>query len=303
MNEKDTTNRVKNHYKAVAVSYHEQYDPELLRVIERPYPANYFRLEKLLKSFGENNVRRALEVGIGDGTPLAAVARLNIDVWGFDFTEEMVTKAQETIKSVGGDPSQLFVADIQDPQTFANKLPEGGFDGVIAMGVMPHVESDKDVLENITKLVQPGGRVFIEFRNKLFSLFTFNRKSVEFILDDLLPEVDNELRDLVRDDLSSRLRMDVPPVREKVTGSEAPGYDTIRSRFHNPFEVKDIFRSMGYDQIDLHWYHYHPAIPYLEDVLPKKFREEAIAMEHEESGWRGYFLASAFIIEAVKSNN
>ena len=301
MNKKDRTTQVKNHYKAVVGGYHKQYDPELLRAVERPYPANYFRLEKLLKSFGENNVRIALEVGVGDGTPLAAVAQLGIDVWGFDVTEEMVVKARKTIEAVGAEPNQIFVADLQEPDTFVGKLPDSGFDGLIAMGVMPHVESDRDVLENLSQLVQPGGRVFIEFRNKLFSLFTFNRNSLEFIIDDLLARVDSEIKDLVRDDLSSKLRMDVPPVRETVLGSEAPGYDTMLARFHNPFEVADLFRSIGYEQIELHWYHYHPAMPYLEKNLPEKYRDEAISLEHENSGWRGYFLASAFVVEAVKS--
>jgi hypothetical protein len=41
-------------------------------------------------------------------------------------------------------------------------------------------------------------------------------------------------------------------------------------------------------------------MPYLADRMPELFREEAIRLEHESSGWRGLFLCSAFVVEAVK---
>ena len=50
----------------------------------------------------------------------------------------------------------------------------------------------------------------------------------------------------------------------------------------------------------LAWYHYHAAMPYLEDKMPELFRTESIRLEHEASNWRGFFLCSAFVIEAVK---
>jgi hypothetical protein len=34
--------------------------------------------------------------------------------------------------------------------------------------------------------------------------------------------------------------------------------------------------------------------------MPELFREEAVRLEHETSGWRGLFLCSAFVVEAVK---
>ena len=300
MSENSKSLSIKSHYNAVAAAYHEQYDPERLTDLSRPYPANYFRLQKLLESFQANGVKRALEVGVGDGMPLAAVARLGIDVWGFDLAEKMVSKAKGVVEAGGGNPEQIFIGDIQTPKSYIDKLPDDGFDGVVANGVMPHIESEQTVLENITALLHPGGRVFIEFRNKLFSIFTFNRNTLEFIVDELLLNATSEMRERVRKDLTLKLRMDLPPIRDRVQGSDAPGYDAILSKFHNPFEMVELFKSIGYDDIELHWYHYHPAMPYLEQDSPKQFRDGAISMEYESSGWRGYFLASAFVVEAVK---
>ena len=297
---KDTrVDLVKRHYNAVADEYSKQYDAQLLMDLDRPYPANYFRLQKLLQVCKDNEVRVALEVGVGDGTPLATLAEHGIDVWGFDLAEEMIKNARENVASVGGKREQIVLADIEDKATYQKLVKDVFYDAVIAMGVMPHVADDGVVLQNITSLVKQGGTVFVEFRNKLFSLFTFNRKTVEFLMDELLVDCSDNLKDLVYEDLSKRLRMDMPPIREKVENSAAPGYDAILSKYHNPFEVVDLFSSLGYVEIKLYWYHYHPAMPFLQSEDKELFRREALKMENDLLGWKGMFLCSAFVVEAT----
>jgi len=300
---KDRKKPVIEHYNKVAGKYHEQYDRDKLRDCKTQYPANYFRLQLLLNSFINKGIKRVIEIGVGEGTPLSTLGKAGIDIWGFDLSDEMVNLSKQKMKESGMDPDKIFWGDIQDSTTYVHALKEGQFDGLMAMGVMPHVENDDLVLDNISSLIRPGGTVFIEFRNKLFSLFTFNRLTKEFILDDLLCNVNNEIKEYVAKDLESRLRMDMPPVRDKIKGTDAPGYDAILSRYHNPFEVEELFEKHNFKDIKILWYHYHPAMPYLEGQIPDLFREEAIRLEHEPSDWRGFFLCSAFVIEAVKRKN
>ncbi len=296
----DDPKSVSAHYEAVAESYHRQYDRDRLYDVSAGYPANYFRLQLLLNSFVEKGAKRIMEVGVGEGTPLSLLSRAGLEVWGFDISRKMVERSKERMKENGQDPERIFWGDIQDPTTYIHALKGGRFDGLMAMGVMPHVENDHLALENMTALVRPGGSVFIEFRNKLFSLFTFNRYTFEFIMDDLLAGVAREVKDKVAADLKPRLRMDMPPVRDKVEGSQAAGYDAILSRFHNPFEMEGLFQRHGFRDIKLLWYHYHPAMPYLSGDMAEEFRRESIRLEHDPSDWRGYFLCSAFVVEAVK---
>ena len=291
---------VVDHYDAVAENYHRQYERERLYDTSAFYPANYFRLQILINSFINKGIKRVIEVGVGEGTPLATLGRAGVDVWGFDISQKMVKKSKETMRKNGMDPDHIFWGDIQDPTTYAHALAEGQFDGLMAMGVMPHVENDDLVLENMATLVRPNGSVFIEFRNKLFSLITFNRFTYEFILDELLEGVSQEMKNEVAKDLQTRLRMDLPPSRDSLAGSDAPGYDAILSKFHNPFEVVDFFERHSFKDIELRWYHYHPAMPYLSEKNPDLFRREAIRLEHEPSSWKGLFLCSAFVVEAVR---
>ena len=64
--------------------------------------------------------------------------------------------------------------------------PVGGYDAAICSGVL-HLTDDEVgvVLETSETLVKPGGRVIVEARNQLF-LFTFNRYSYQFFLEDLI---------------------------------------------------------------------------------------------------------------------
>lgn len=292
---------VSKHYDAAAAAnYQQQYERERLFDLSRPYPANYFRLQLLLNSFAAKGLKRVIEVGVGEGTPLSTLGKAGLDVWGFDISTAMVEASRARMQENGMNPDHIFWGDIQDPTTYAHVFRDGLFDGLMAMGVMPHVANDDMVMENIGTLLRPGGSVFIEFRNILFSLFTFNRYTADFILNELLAGVSSKLKESVAKDLETRLRMDMPPMRTTVEGSDAPGYDAILSRFHNPFEVLDLFARHGFEQANLLWYHYHPAMPYLEKDIPSLFREEAIRLEHEASGWRGLFLCSAFVVEAVK---
>jgi 2-polyprenyl-3-methyl-5-hydroxy-6-metoxy-1,4-benzoquinol methylase len=291
---------VDEYYDAAATRYHEQYEREFLFDISRKYPANYFRLQLLLNSFASKGIRRVIEVGVGEGTPLATLASAGIEVWGFDISREMVKRSRKKMKECNLPVDRIFWGDIQDPTTYMHALKEGAFDGLMAMGVMPHIENDDMVLDNMTALIKPGGTVFIEFRNALFSLFTFNRYTVEFIVDELLRDVNKRIKDEVAKELGSRLRMDMPPRREKKKDSDSPGYDEILAKFHNPFEVFELFNKHRFEKVKLLWYHYHPAMPYLEEGMKELFREQAIKLEHESSGWRGMFLCSAFVVEAVK---
>ena len=296
----EDNNSVIEHYDESASTYHELYDKEKLFDVSVSYPANYFRLQLLLNSFKSKKIQNVIEVGVGEGTPLTTLGKAGMDVWGFDISKEMVKKSKENMEKNNMNKEQIFWGDIQNPMTYTQVLHDMKFDGLIAMGVMPHVNNDDEVLKNMASLVKSEGHVFVEFRNKLFSLFTCNRNTVDFILNDLLIGVDDKVKSLVRKDLESRLRVDVPPIRKKIANSSVPGYDAILSKFHNPFEIIEKFKKFGFRNINILWYHFHPAMPYLEKNIPEIFRKESINLEHDPTDWRGYFLCSAFVIEAIK---
>ncbi len=300
----DSTKAIANHYDNSADSYHLQYEGGSLSDISKPYPSNYFRMHLLINSFIKHELRKVIEVGVGEGTPLITLAKAGMDVSGFDVSKKMVEAAKSNFKKNSLQPSRISWGDIQDPMTYNQMLSEGKYDGLLAMGVMPHVHNDEFVLSNMRNMVRSGGKVFVEFRNKLFSLFTFNRYTKEFIIEDLLSNVSEELKEVVSNDLEKRLEMDMPKPRLKVKSNKKNvadiiGYDAMLSKLHNPFAVQDLFYKLDFSEVNLLWYHYHPAMPFLESKNRSLYRNEALKLEHESSGWKGLFLCSAFVVEAT----
>ncbi len=290
---------VSDHYDASAAKYHEQYEREGIFDLSREYPANYFRLQKLVSSFLAKKVKRVIEVGVGEGTPLATLANAGIEVSGFDISDAMVLRSKESIRRTGQDPDRIIWGDIEKPDSYKSLLLGGKFDALMAMGVMPHVADDGECLMNMKAMIKPGGHVFIEFRNKLFSLFTFNRNTYEFIMDELLSDVSPAMRTIAGDFLRDRVVMGKPDIRSRHDDDETkPGYDAILSKFHNPLTIIDDFKDLGFTDAKLLWYHYHPAMPLLSELNESEFRAESVKLESDTSNWRGMFLCSAFVVEA-----
>ena len=289
---------VSSHYDGSAASYSEQFDPERIWTNEE-YPANYFRLQLVQRLLAEAGVTSLYELGVGDATPLSTIGSTGIRVAGHDISPEMVKFARANMEARGLDPALISLLDAQDAGAIAAERElRGEFDAVMALGVIPHVSDDNAFVAAMDTFVRPGGRLILQFRNSMFSMFTFNRLTREFILDELLVGVPDAIRAVVASDLDARLAVDKPPVRTRPTGD---GYDEILSRFHNPFELAQVVENHGFSGVKYHWYNYHPAYPMIADqIAPRAYREAQVALEHEGT-WRGMFLCSAGIIEAVKA--
>jgi len=288
---------VASHYDGSAASYGEQYDPDKL-LTNAEYPANFFRLQLVQRLLSEAGATSLYELGIGDGTPLARIAAQGIRVAGNDVSPEMIRVARENFARQGLDTESIQLVDIEDPRGMsAEHARVGTVDAVMALGVIPHVRDDHDFVSHMDGFLKPGGTLLLQFRNSMFSMFTFNRLTKEFILDDLLKDVPQTIKDVVAADLDARLAVDKPPMRTRPTGD---GYDEILARFHNPFELADVVTSFGYQDLRFHWYNYHPTYPMLAGQIDaREYREAQMNLEHEGT-WRGMFLCSAGLIEAVK---
>ncbi len=290
---------VADHYNAVVEDYHLNYDDEAHKTLPH-YPANYFRLQILKKEVAKLGAKSIYEAGMGEGTPLAHMAEMGLRVAGSDIAQNMVAAAKANFSRRGLDPDVIQMGNIDEPESFANQLEDGLFDAMMASGVLPHVADDETALRNMRSIIRPGGTAFIEFRNSLFSMFTLNRFTKEFFLDELLKDVPDALRDATAKELDARLATDMPPLRTKNIDGDGPGYDLIQANYHNPFELLEQFEKLGFSDMKIHWYHFHPAPPMLEKAIGPAFREAAMAMEYDQS-WRGMFLCSAGVVQAVRS--
>jgi 2-polyprenyl-3-methyl-5-hydroxy-6-metoxy-1,4-benzoquinol methylase len=268
---------------------HEQYQDLFDPNREGGYPGNHVAYRHVLNVLHERKANRLLEVGVGNGLAIPIFTGAGMDFFGIDNKPEMVAKSKMEMKRYGLSDDHVVWGDIEDSISLSLVRNSGQFDGLVAMGVLPHVTYEPTALRNMWHLVKPGGTIFVECRNKLFSLVTFNRFTYEFILDDLLMGVDQAVRDATAEFLKNRLDTDMPPIPTGHTAKQ-----------HNPLDIDQVFVDAGFENISVIPFHYHAATPRLEKQLGASFRTESMKLENEPSGWRGLFLCSAFIVEAQR---
>lgn len=286
------------HYDGSAPTYHEQYDPELIWE-NAEYPANFFRLQKVIEILRDRGVSSLYDLGAGEVSPAIAIKNaLGIEFRASDLSPEMVRLGKENLVKHEMDPDWLTLVDIRDMNAIREEAARvGQFDAVIALGVIPHVEDDAWFVEAMSLFLKPGGTLILQFRNSMFSMFTFNRPTKEFILDEVMAPVPQKFKDAVAVDLDQRLAVDKPPIRRREDGH---GYDEILSKFNNPFELADVVKSQGFTDISYRWYNFHPTYPMISGVFePQDYRQAQIQLE-DDTSWRGMFLCSAGMIIATK---
>ena len=290
---------VSAHYDGSAPSYHEQYDPNLIWK-NAEYPANYFRLQKVIEILRERGVSSVYDLGAGEASPIIAIREaLGVDVRASDLSPEMVRLGKENLVKHDMDPDWLTLVDIRDMEAIKTEAARvGQFDAVIALGVIPHVEDDSWFVEAMSLFLKPGGTLILQFRNSMFSMFTFNRLTKEFILEELMAPIPEQFRDVVEADLDQRLAVDKPPIRRREDGH---GYDEILSKFNNPLELAEVVKAQGFTDLSYRWYNFHPTYPMIAGGIDsKEYRQGQIDLESDTS-WRGMFLCSAGMIIATKA--
>ena len=269
-----------------------------------PYPPVHVDLLRRLVL--ESGAKAVLDAGCGPASFLRHLAGDHLELFGFDLTQEMVAEGKRVLGELGLDAERVWQGSVLDPEAYRGapgRERVAPFDAAVCVGVMPHIlpEHDGVVFANLRAALRPGGLAIVEARNQLFSLFTLNRPSYEFIRDELV-QADNILArsgearpHLVAalEAMQSQFRMDLPPIRRGKAGE--PGYDEVVSRVHNPLTVRTQFAAVGFQDVRVLFYHYHAVPPLVAAAFPEFSLRESVAMENPED-WRGHFMASAFLL-------
>jgi SAM-dependent methyltransferase len=270
---------------------------------DAPYPPVHRDILRwLLREAGAKSV---LDAGCGPASFLRHVVDDGIEPYGFDLTPEMVAEARRVLSARGVLADRIWQGSVLDPAAFQGGGCGGPrrFDAAVCVGVLPHVPptADGSVICNLRDAVKDEGLVVVEARNQLFALFTLNRYSYRFFVDDMIRAGELTARagaDTAGlrgalESLAKHFRTELPPIRRGK--ADEPGYDEVLSRTHNPLVLRQQFEAAGFTNVRLLFYHYHCLPPMFEAEVPELFRSASLAMEDPED-WRGYFMASAFLL-------
>ena len=99
---------------------------------------------------------RAVDIGCGTGVITSAVVALGLDASGVDVVPEFVEVARERV------PDATFAAGPAEKLPFADEQ----FDYVILLSLLEHVEDWEQTLAEATRVLKPGGVMYLTTTNK-----------------------------------------------------------------------------------------------------------------------------------------
>ncbi len=275
---------------AESTTYDKNYD-----LAHDRYPDHVFRLKIFLELLAALKPKRLLDAGCGSGVPLTNFLNAKYNAYGFDLSPDMVLQAKQNVKAAGHDESRVFHGDLDDFSPPSSQK----FDAIAALGAVYYTPDTLATLRNLKSHLTEKGDLIFSLRNELFSLFSLNKYSVEYLTESIYPirGLSTELRKSVEEFLSNKFAdADVAQLFKNVDERQ------IRSQLHNPLTVAtELLDPIGMELVDIYYYHFHALPPIFEHSHPKEFRKLSATYE-SPSDWRGLFMASCFVVHARPKN-
>jgi ubiquinone/menaquinone biosynthesis C-methylase UbiE len=131
--------------------------------------------------------KKVLDVGSGNGYVLSKYAREGAHVYGVDLTPTAISLCQQRFALLGL-RGHFELAN-------AERLPfaDNTFDCVCSMGVLHHTPDTATAVEEIFRVLKPGGRLIVMFYHRDSALYRFNfpvqrllsRKSMQQLVNEV----------------------------------------------------------------------------------------------------------------------
>jgi SAM-dependent methyltransferase len=255
------------------------------------YPLYEIRKDITFDILAKRPKGRLLDAGCGAGHVMVEAIQKGWEAKGFDFSPAMVKLAHEYLREHNLDPALVHQSSIADLSAY----PDGHFDAVSILGVSQYIpeENDTQAWNEVRRVLKPGGIVIIDWVNALFDLLTFNRFTMRFMADDILPKFFPPER---IPELEKRIAgLITNPDKPSTTGLYATRRDHVTKRTENPLTVRERMKGLGFETRDLLFFRLHAVPPLLFPDEPG-LEAAAIAQERKlEHHWIGHFIASCFI--------
>lgn len=120
-------------------------------------------------TFCDFSKKRVLEIGVGQGTDLMEFAKGGARCFGIDITENHLDLTSANF-SLHGEKVDLRKADATE-LPFSNDF----FDCVYSFGVLHHIREDEKVVDEILRVLKPGGKAMIALYYKWSAFHVFRK--------------------------------------------------------------------------------------------------------------------------------
>jgi len=106
-----------------------------------------------IDSYGLGRKGNALDIGIGSGALLKELSKRGCDVWGADFSMNIIRNTYKSLGSINAKiVNKFMVADIE-----TLPIKSDSFDLVTCLGVLEYLPTDKNALGELYRIIRPRG--------------------------------------------------------------------------------------------------------------------------------------------------
>jgi hypothetical protein len=189
----------------------------------------------------------------------------------------MIEEARVRVMAAGEDADAVAIGDL----TTLSRYPDGGVDVVAALNVLPYLgeEEEAEFYRQARRIVGPGGWVVVSHTNELIDLVTFNRYTVEFWRERIIPAATGDVEQ--RDELGRILagHLTHPEVPAPASGHRSER-DFLKKRRVNPIVYPgSLTDRFGFVVEEVAFTHFHPMPP---QFLEASDRYRGIAFAFED---------------------
>jgi ubiquinone/menaquinone biosynthesis C-methylase UbiE len=252
----ETRRRVNAHFRAQANYWDEIYRSRTVFAL-----IHQRRLAAVLSLVDQLSLRpgsRVLEVGCGAGLIAACLAQRGFMVEAVDSVDAMIRLTRERAEAAG--VGQFVITSLGDIQHLA--FQDNQFSLVLAIGVIPWLSSPRPAIQEMARVVHPGG----------YLIFTMdNLWRLDYVLDPLKSPIFSSVRRAARKILGSPGLSPLKWVLDNmILPSEAaqPETERLSTHCHSIQEVDGAIAGAGLKKVGLTTLGFGPFSFFDREILP-----------------------------------
>ncbi len=267
----------------------------------RSYPSAKHRMRLAVRALKPVAGRgsRLLELACGGAHLSREWIRLGGSAVAVDRSPDMLKAARERLKGLR--------AEVLEGDVLKRALPAEPFDAASALGLLEYLPDDDALLRRARKHVRPGGLFLVDFRNRLFNLFSisgYTKKELKSRSASLVDEVQALYRPLPEKKTRAFLRelgkraSKLASAKTLPVKPEAAGFKgSLDGRQHTPEEARILGMRHGFETVAFYGIHPHLSTPKLNRLLPvpayNSLSDSLLVFEDEPASllWSSKFLA------------